>query len=64
HGTLKRTVDVDFDAADQVVREVENLGINLDEVAYLLESQGVEAFENSFENLLETLSAKGNSLTE
>ena len=36
----------------------------LDEVAYLLESQGVEAFENSFENLLETLSAKGNSLTE
>ena len=64
HGTLKRTVDVDFDAAEQVVREVENLGINLDEVAYLLESQGVEAFENSFENLLETLSAKGNSLTE
>ena len=61
---LKRTVDVDFDAAEQVVREVENLGINLDEVAYLLESQGVEAFENSFENLLETLSAKGNSLTE
>ena len=64
HGTLKRTVDVGFDAAEQVVREVENLGINLDEVAYLLESQGVEAFENSFENLLETLSAKGNSLTE
>jgi len=37
---------------------------NDDEVANLLELQGVETFENSFENLLETLSAKGRTLTE
>ncbi len=64
HGTLRRTVDVDFDAADQVIRDVEELGINLEDVSNLLESQGVEAFENSFENLLETLTAKRRSLTE
>ena len=64
HGTLKRTVDVDFDSADQIIRDVEELGINLEDVSNLLESQGVEAFENSFENLLETLTAKGRTLTE
>lgn len=64
HGTLRRTVDVDFDAADQVIRDVEELGINLEDVSNLLESQGVEAFENSFENLLETLTAKRRTLTE
>ena len=64
HGTLRRTVDVDFDAADQVIRDVEELGINLEDVSNLLESQGVEAFENSFGNLLETLTAKRRTLTE
>ena len=63
HGVLRRTVDVDFDAADEIIRSVEELGINLDEVANLLELQGVEAFENSFENLLESLSIKGRTLT-
>jgi len=63
HGVLRRTVDVDFDAADEIIRSVKELGINLDEVANLLELQGVEAFENSFENLLESLSIKGRTLT-
>jgi len=63
HGVLRRTVDVDFDAADEIIRSVEELGINLDEVANLLELQGVEAFEKSFENLLESLSIKGRTLT-
>ena len=62
HGTLKRTVDIDFNAAEQIIWGVEELGINLNEVASLLELQGVEAFQKSFENLLQTLSIKGSTL--
>ena len=58
HGTLDRTVDINFDAAKEIISDVESLGINLKSVSKLLESQGVEAFESSFENLLETLSEK------
>ena len=63
HGTLQRTVDTDFGAAAHILQRIEEFGIDLNEVATLLERQGVEAFENSFENLLKTLTTKGSALT-
>lgn len=58
HGTVARSVDADVDAARQVLVDVEAAGVNLIEVAQVLEAQGVAAFEKSFVDLLETLRAK------
>ena len=58
HGTVARTVDVDFDAARAVLDAVSEAGVDLDEVARVLEVEGVAAFEKSFDDLLETLQSK------
>ena len=58
HGTVARTVDADPDAARQVLAEVAEVGVDLDDVARVLEVEGVAAFEKSFDDLLETLQTK------
>jgi transaldolase len=63
HGKLARTVDANFDEAFKIIQSVSDQGINLLEVADLLESEGVAAFERSFDNLLETLSKKADSFS-
>ncbi|HJM27861.1 MAG TPA: transaldolase, partial [Acidimicrobiales bacterium] len=62
HGTLERTIDTSFGQATEVLESVEALGIDLQDVAAQLEIEGVAAFENSFENLLETLRQKAQLL--
>ena len=42
---------------------VSTLGIDLDDVAELLEEEGVASFVKSFDELLSSLSAKADSLT-
>lgn len=64
HGTVARTVDADPDGARAVLAEAARLGIDLDDVAAVLEAQGVAAFEKSFVDLLETLAAKIDGGTE
>jgi len=61
HGTVARTVDADLDEAKSVLAEVAALGVDLDEVAVLLEDQGVASFEKAFDSLLESLTAKAES---
>jgi len=58
HGTLARTVDADVAAARQVIDDVERVGVDLDDVATVLEDQGVASFAKSFDELLGSLSAK------
>ncbi len=58
HGTVARTVDADPAAAEQVLADVEAVGVDLADVAARLEDEGVAAFEKSFDELLATLSAK------
>ena len=62
HGTLGRTIDTSFEKASETLVSIENLGIDLNQVAEKLEREGVQAFENSFENLLKTLLIKAESL--
>lgn len=62
HGTLARTVDADPDAARATVAALADLGIDLEEVAIVLEEEGVASFSKSFDDLLETLSAKAETL--
>lgn len=61
HGAVARTVDVDVDDAHGVMAAVEDLGIDLAEVAATLESEGVASFEKSFDDLLQTLETKRTS---
>ncbi|HEY8547296.1 MAG TPA: transaldolase [Acidimicrobiales bacterium] len=58
HGTLARTVDADLAAADEVLAEVERVGVDLAAVSALLEDQGVASFAKSFDELLTALTAK------
>ncbi|MDG2301530.1 MAG: transaldolase [Acidimicrobiales bacterium] len=62
HGTLSRTIDTSFEKASETLVSIENLGIDLNQVAEKLEREGVQAFENSFENLLKTLLIKAEFL--
>jgi transaldolase len=55
HGTVARTVDADPDRARGVVADLAGLGIDLEEVAAKLETEGVGSFAKSFDEVLATL---------
>lgn len=55
HGALDRRVDADVDDAEVVWAALADVGIDIDDVAAQLESEGIDAFNASFEDLLHTL---------
>lgn len=61
-GTVARTADADFDGARQVIDRLATVGIDLDEVTDTLETEGVAAFEKSFDSLLASLQTKADDL--
>ena len=62
-GTVSRTVDANPGEAQEVLAAVSALGIDLDDVAAVLEQEGVASFVKSFDELITSLSAKADSLT-
>jgi transaldolase len=58
HGVVARTVDADVDDARRVIDEVEAAGISMDEVTRSLEEEGVAAFTESFDALIDTLKGR------
>lgn len=62
HGTVARTVDADFAAAQDVVDRATAVGVDLDDVSRVLEDEGVAAFSKSFDELITTLEAKAAEL--
>ena len=58
HGTLARTIDVDVDEADETMRRLAALGVDMDDVGQTLENQGVASFHESFQDVLAALDAK------
>ena len=62
HGTLARTIDADPDHARQVVADLGELGIDLEEVANKLESEGVASFAKSFDEVLDTLGERAEAV--
>jgi transaldolase len=58
HGSLSRTLDFDVDQARQVVVDLAELGIELEEVAATLETEGVAGFAKSFDEALDTLGSR------
>ena len=62
HGTVARTVDTDLAGARQVIDQLAAAGIDMEEVAEVLESEGVASFAASFDDLMESLETKAAAL--
>ncbi|MBF6556413.1 MAG: transaldolase [Acidimicrobiales bacterium] len=63
HGTVARTVDTELDAAERLMGALSAAGIEMEDVAQTLEDEGVASFAKSFDELLQSLSDKANTLT-
>jgi transaldolase len=63
-GTLARTVDrfADDDEPSQVIGRLAGLGIDIENVAAKLETEGVASFAKSFDEVLDTLSERAGGL--
>lgn len=62
HGSVARTVDAHDDDARTTLAALDDVGIDLDDVTELLEKEGVEAFEASYDDLLASLGEKATAL--
>ena len=62
HGTPARTIDADLESIQTFWHSLPQAGIDMTDVATLLEDQGLAAFTTSFENALYALEAKAKTL--
>jgi transaldolase len=62
HGNLARRLDADVDDARQLIREVEAQGISMDQVTSELTEEGVEAFADSFGELIASIEEQRKAL--
>ncbi len=62
HGTVARTIDADPAAAQQVLDDLASVGVDMAEVADVLEGEGVASFEKAFDDLLDTLRTKADRI--
>ena len=62
HGTVARTVDADVDGAKATWQALHDVGVDMDDVADVLEQEGVASFQKSFDELLGALSTKSAEL--
>jgi transaldolase len=63
HGTVARTVDVGVDEARGLEDELAAVGVDMADVARVLEEEGVASFAKSFDELVQSLTDKANALS-
>jgi transaldolase len=63
HGTVARTVDTGLDDARTLIADLGAAGIGMEDVAGVLETEGVSSFAKSFDELVQSLTDKANALT-
>jgi len=63
HGTVARTIDAHQDDARSVIDHLAAAGIDMEEVAAVLEAEGVASFAASFDDLMQSLATKAADLT-
>ncbi len=61
HGTVARTVDTDVPGAQADLQALQQAGVDMADVAAVLEAEGVASFSKSYEELLQSLHDKANS---
>jgi len=64
HGTLTRRVDAAVDEAEAVWSKLAEVGVDMEDVATVLEREGVASFQKSFDELLTALETKSAALRE
>ncbi len=62
HGTVARTIDTDLADADGVMAALADAGIDMEDVGGTLEAEGVASFSKSFDELIQALTDKANTL--
>ncbi|TMC93784.1 MAG: bifunctional transaldolase/phosoglucose isomerase [Chloroflexi bacterium] len=55
HGEVRRSLDENVELAKRQLKQLADVGVDLDQVTRELEIEGVESFTKSFESLLDTL---------
>jgi transaldolase len=63
HGNVSLTLTEDVDAAHKLLEDLRDAGIDYDDVVDVLEQEGVTKFADSFEELLDGITAKRGELT-
>jgi transaldolase len=63
HGTVSRTVDTGLPEAEALIARLAAAGIDMEDVAQVLETEGVASFAKSFDELVQSLTDKANALT-
>jgi transaldolase len=58
HGVARRTIDEDIDGAEQVIAQIEALGIDFAGVTRDLQKEGVDKFVDPFRDLLRRIDEK------
>jgi transaldolase/glucose-6-phosphate isomerase len=64
HGRLANTLETGLDAARQVFRDFEELGVSYDDITATLVREGVASFAKSFEDLLSGLDTKRRTIQD
>lgn len=62
HGTAAPTLEQNLDEAEQTMDMLAEVGVDMDQITRQLQVDGVEAFAESFRNLLDQVDAKRNVL--
>jgi transaldolase/glucose-6-phosphate isomerase len=62
HGVVRRTIDENYEAAEQVLRDLAAVGISIDEITDELQAEGVELFSASFQKIGETVARKADEI--
>ncbi len=58
HGNVEETLTKNTDAAEEQIKKLSELGINLEEITSKLQEDGVKAFSDSFKSLLLSIEEK------
>jgi transaldolase len=64
HGVVARTVDQDFAGAHEIADALADLGVSLEDVTTTLETEGINTFVKSFDDLLAGVESKRQSLAQ
>jgi transaldolase len=62
HGRVALTLEEGIDAATSLLRELDRAGVDVDDVTATLEQEGVQKFDDSFQELLDGIRAKRGEL--
>jgi transaldolase/glucose-6-phosphate isomerase len=62
HGEVRRSIDESLDLAKRQLKQLAEIGVDLDQVTRELEVEGVESFTKSFESLLATIKKESQNI--